>query len=335
MQIKLFYLVVLIFFVISCENNNEIKINKDNISKEKSVKKEVKVDRKPFMEINGESFYLDDILNFANFMLSEVDVSTLNNPKIKEKILNDFIKNQVLRQEAEKNNIKVDDKKLEKILNNFKTMTQEDNKSIASFQNIVNSKQFKKNLKTQMMIQKLIETKLTDEIQISKEELENYYNEVIKNYPRKKLYHVYHIVTQDKKTAYEARKMLRKRNAFAKVAKKYSIGPAKDEGGDLGYIDLKEYPDVFKNVKKLKIRKISNVIKSDYGYHIFQLKGVKYVKKPTFEEISGRLYADLYSKKQDNLITNYIKELIDNAKIRVYGNFIISSVNTDNASGNN
>jgi foldase protein PrsA len=331
MRIKITVLIFLsFFFLINCENKQKTVLKTDNKSQEQTEKK---VKRKPFMEINGEPFYLENILNFANFMLSEIDIKTLNNPEIKDKILNDFIKNQVLKQEAIKNNIKIDKKKLENILKNFKTMT--DNESIGNFQHIINSEQFKKNIETQMLIQKLIETKVTNKIQIKEDELKKYYNEIIKKYPRKKLYHVFHIVTKSKNQAIIARKMLRKRNAFVKVAKKYSTGPAKDKGGDLGYIDLKNYPEVFQNVKKLRIGKISNVIKSEYGYHIFKLKNIKYLKRPAFEEISGQLYADLYAKKQDKIITEYIKELVDNAKIRIYGNFIVSSVNTDNTSKNN
>ncbi len=325
---KILIIFLLLLFFTNCKNENKDKakyVKTDNKSETKVETKKVTTEEKPFLEINGKPFYQKDILNFANFMLSEIDVNTLNNPKINKKIMDDFIKNQVLKQEAEKNHIKIDKSKLENILKNFNSKMEKDNKSMTVFHSVVNSKHFRENLETQIMIQKLIETKLTDEIQISENELKEYYKKFIANYPRKKLYHVYHIVTSDKASAYEARKMLKKRNAFVKVAKKYSIGPEKDKGGDLGYIDLTEFPDVFKNLKKLKKRKISNVIKSDYGYHIFQLRDVKLLKKPKFEEISGRLYADLYSQKQDKMINDYIKELVNNAKIRIYNNsFIIN-----------
>ncbi|MEX8195441.1 SurA N-terminal domain-containing protein [Comamonas guangdongensis] len=83
--------------------------------------------------------------------------------------------------------------------------------------------------------------------------------------------------------------------SFAQVAKANSQDPGSAaNGGDLGYFGHGAMVKPFEEaVFKMKEGDISDVIESDFGYHIIQLTGIKAPKVPTFEEMRPKLEADL------------------------------------------
>lgn len=312
--------IFLILFLFSCSDSEK--------------EQEITVPEKaPLIKIDEQSFYIDDLLKYAHFILTEMADETLENVAIKEKVLNDFISHQLLTQKAKSENINIDKDKIDKVIKNFNSMYGEEDLNLFTSQSILDLAHLKTIIEQQMMIQQYLDNKISSQIQISKEELQAYYNEKIANFPKTKMIHLYHIVTNSKSEANKARQQLYKRKQFTDVAKKYSIGPAKDKGGDLGYVDVLNFPEVFQKALKIRKGRISSVIKSEYGYHIFKVADIKVNRTPKFEELSGELYADLFAKKQDEMTNKLIEELLQNANIQVFDNFSLNLSTFDNSSG--
>ena len=82
---------------------------------------------------------------------------------------------------------------------------------------------------------------------------------------------------------------------FAEVARKHSQDPGSAaKGGDLEYFGrgamVKPFEDA---VFAMKEGEISDVVESDFGFHIIQLTGIKAPKAPSFEAMRPQLEADL------------------------------------------
>jgi peptidyl-prolyl cis-trans isomerase D len=82
---------------------------------------------------------------------------------------------------------------------------------------------------------------------------------------------------------------------FARLAKEHSQDPGSSQnGGDLGYFPrgamVKPFEDA---VFALKEQQISDVVRSDFGFHIIRLTGIRAGKKQSFEEVREKIAAEL------------------------------------------
>jgi len=82
---------------------------------------------------------------------------------------------------------------------------------------------------------------------------------------------------------------------FAELAKKYSDDPgSKANGGDLGYIVRGQTVKDFEAAAfSLKPNEISNVVKTEFGFHILQLLEKQEPRLQPFEEVRDQLKAEL------------------------------------------
>jgi len=107
---------------------------------------------------------------------------------------------------------------------------------------------------------------------------------------------------------------------FADLAKKYSIDPnAKVTGGEVGFHPkgtlLPEYEGAA--FKLTKVVQTSGVVKTQFGYHIIRLEGIKPPAYVPFAEVKDFIKQQLMQEKQKEVLDKYIEELKKNAKITI------------------
>jgi peptidyl-prolyl cis-trans isomerase C len=105
---------------------------------------------------------------------------------------------------------------------------------------------------------------------------------------------------------------------FAKMANKFSQTSAAPAGGDLGFQPpTRLAPEYFEAIKGQKVGYITKPVRSQMGYHIIKILGVK-----TFDQIDKNLYKKIiYDKKRDALIEGYFNNLAKGADIKKSANF--------------
>ena len=88
-------------------------------------------------------------------------------------------------------------------------------------------------------------------------------------------YRVSHILVSTLEEAKNVQELLEK-NSFAWVANRHSIDPVARRGGDLGYLSKGNMIPEFENVVfDLRPGEVSDIVKSDFGYHIIKLVGMR------------------------------------------------------------
>ncbi|HFE63428.1 MAG TPA: parvulin peptidyl-prolyl isomerase [Caldithrix sp.] len=144
-------------------------------------------------------------------------------------------------------------------------------------------KDLRKEISNQMRIGMLRERKF-GLIKISRREVENFYRTYKDSLPGRKasvdISHILLQVTPSEKSVQEAyrriseiKKQLENGVDFAELARKYSEDPGSAQnGGDLGFVSRGTFVKDFEEAAfALKKNQISNIVQSQFGFHIIQL----------------------------------------------------------------
>lgn len=85
-----------------------------------------------------------------------------------------------------------------------------------------------------------------------------------------------HILVKDRALAQELLIRLKKGANFETLACEFSTCPSKSKGGDLGWFGPGQMVAPFENaVKRLGIGSLSDVVSTQFGYHVIKLTGRK------------------------------------------------------------
>ena len=102
---------------------------------------------------------------------------------------------------------------------------------------------------------------------------------------------------------------LKRGEPFAAVAKTASFSPEAEQGGDLGFFGREEMPPEFATVFSLPAGKVSPLIKSDYGYHLFLVEEKRAAARLNRQEAEREIRKALEAERRETLYQTWIQEL--------------------------
>lgn len=210
----------------------------------------------------------------------------------------------MLLQKAIEHEYKVDDKELKEEIKKQKDMYG-DNFDLYLQQNGITEKFFEKNVKSQ-----LLQKKLVDSLKVSDEDIKAGVERA------KTEVHARHILVDDEKTAKEVIQKLKDGGDFEKLAKEYSTEPvAQKTGGDLGWFGQGKMVQPFEDaVYKLKKGEISEPVKSDFGYHVIELLDTR---KAETDKTDDEIKAEVENNLKSVAFEARLKELVKDADIDI------------------
>lgn len=181
-----------------------------------------------------------------------------------------------------------------------------------------------------IVISNYIETKISPTISVSTDDVKSFYNEnkeQLKEEPQVKASHILIGVdasasADDKKKAREKAEALLKEikggKDFAEAAKANSTCPSKNQGGDLGYFGRGQMVQPFEQAAfAMKVGDISEVVETQFGYHIIKLTDKKDGEAPKLEEITDKITAFLKGQKTQKAVFDFVTKLRKEAKVEI------------------
>ena len=191
----------------------------------------------------------------------------------------------------------------------------------AKKENIEKSKEFQDKLaefKDQLTMQTLLAKKVSTDAKFSDEELRKYYEAHKEEFKKEREIQTRQIVVKTEQEAKEIQGKVAKGEDFAELAKRYSLDPsARANGGDIGYHPkgtlIPEYEEAA--FKLTKVGQVSQPVKTQLGFHIIKLEGVRPPTYVPFAEVKDFIRQKLMQEKQTETVQKYIEDLKKNAKI--------------------
>ena len=251
---------------------------------------------------------------------------------IRNEILENLINLELLFQESRNNEIKVEKEAVDSQMKLLKQKFSNDTefKNFLSELNLSESA-FKLKIKKGIAIQKLIETQIADKIKISDKESKVFYDTNPDLFKQPEQIKASHILIKVEPGADEMKKSeakekikniqqkLNKGEDFATLAKEFSEGPSKNNGGDLGYFQRGQMVKSFEDAAfALKTEEVSDIVETQFGYHIIKVVDKKPEKTIAYENVKKDLTQHLKQEKTNQEVKIYIQKSREKSKIEKF-----------------
>lgn len=235
---------------------------------------------------------------------------------IRNKILNDMIERELLIDEAERRNIVISpgelQSEIQRITENYPG--KEFDKMLASKH--LSAGEWREDLQRSLLHKKAFQ-RITDEsVIIADPEVKQYYDTHLENYQVPEKVRALHVHVDSEQDAFNVLAQLRKGTPFETLAREHSLGPEAQSGGDLGYFSKGVMPEIFDEaIFPLEVGKISRVVSSEYGYHIFKLADRRPAHTRSFEESKEEIRAQLANDQKQKIYSKWLETRIKKARI--------------------
>ena len=149
----------------------------------------------------------------------------------------------------------------------------------------------------------------------SEEKIQDFYAKYLKNFKTFREFNASHILVKDENQALQIIEKLKIKSEFSKLAKSYSIGPSKKNGGNLGWFRsgqmVEEFEEAVLKLKKGKITK--KPVKTKFGYHIIMLNDIRNSQPKKINDIKEQIVKRI----KQNSLSNLEKQLRKNKSIKI------------------
>ena len=146
----------------------------------------------------------------------------------------------------------------------------------------------------------------------TEEALKKVYEEAAKQITGEAEVHARHILVETEAEAKAVVEELKKGADFADLAKKKSKDPGASDGGDLGFFTKEQMVPEFSAVAfTLEPGKISDPVKSQFGWHVIKVEEKRNRKAPPIDQVKGQIETYVTRKAQ----ADFVGKLREAAKV--------------------
>jgi len=269
-------------------------------------------------KVNGEKIYQADIdFVFQTVVMPRFEEQNLGQKfpvdkktQLKTEILDHIIDQLLAVQLAKIKGITVTDKK-DDIENHAENM--------AGRFNDIPKIQFIRAITNEVLIKKTIQQEVVENIVITEKTLQRYYNNHPDKFMRQEQIRTSHILMADREKIEAVLLLAKKTNSdFADLAVEYSEGPSKIKGGDLGFLSRGQMPKAFEDSAfTIKKGEISEIIETQFGFHIIKLIGRKTGGVVPFVEVKDQLQEGMKQQQMAGEINKWTEALRSDASLEI------------------
>lgn len=271
------------------------------------------------IRIDQRTVTLDQFRNdFEQFLPSGQQLSAGERDELQRSFLAQLIDRQLAISEAARLGIQVTpaevDAALQEHRRDYPAGVFEENLN----QQHITLEQWRQELQERLLMEKVARQIASDRVKVSEQDIAAYYRTNRDEFDRPAQVRARQIVVADEAEGEKVLALLQQKQPFAEVAKTHSLSPDAEQGGDLGFFGRGEMPAEFDAVVfNLPVGKLSPLVKSEYGYHIFLVEEKRDAVKLTLAQAHDEIRDKLRTEQDEVIYQQWLDDLRSKSKIEV------------------
>jgi len=266
--------------------------------------------------VNGEEITMEELNNqFKSLPPAYQQFMT------KEDLLEQMINERLLLQKSDELGFSVSDEEVETAIDaaiaqssisktEFEARLAEQNLSMDDVQGFY---------RNQLVITKMINDTVLANVDVTDEEIEQYYDLNKAAYEIGEQVSASHILVNTSEEAEDIIALYVDGQDFAELAKEYSIGPSGPTGGELGFFEKGVMvPEFEKAAFALEVGDVSEPVQTNFGWHIIWLQDRMEAGTQSLEDVRDSIETSLYAEKQQDAFLSFMTELRLTADVTNY-----------------
>ncbi|MGE3680486.1 MAG: peptidyl-prolyl cis-trans isomerase [Bdellovibrionales bacterium] len=274
---------------------------------------------KTILDVNGKQMTARNFAQELAYRLKDHDALSAKDPQIvtvmKAKIVEEFVVQVLSESWAKDNGVII---KAEELQEQIRAIQKSYPDSLSFRQALAEQGTTFKAWKDRLyntLLQKRVAQKVVEKVEGPTEtEISEYYNSHREEFAVQESAQVRQIVVATESDAKTIEQQLKMGKRLAALAKEYSISPEGTLGGDVGWVE-KGLSDIFESAFRMKTGQRSPIIKSAFGYHIFEVTGRKPARVKPYKEVHAEIKAILMEKKEQSLYLAWLEEQVRKARV--------------------
>ncbi len=273
----------------------------------------------PVITVNDSELTTSDFADALAQKMKAYDAIGAKSPQnlhlAKESILEEFLHNALVNQWAKKNNVSISTGELNGAVDSYRKQYPDD---LAMKQALSDAgvpyEKWRSGIEKLLLEKKVFESLKSKVAEPTEGEMKSYYENNQELFIQKAMIRVRQIVFSTEDPALRLYDQLNKKSDFAELAKKFSIAPEATNGGDTGWI-AKGTLEIFDKAFSWPIGKRSPVLKSPYGYHIFEVLGKKSESQLNFQDARASISKLMRADREQAAYSAWLEDQIKQAHV--------------------
>lgn len=174
------------------------------------------------------------------------------------------------------------------------------------------------NAKKDLLTQTVIDKELAS-VDVNEDEIKAYYENSKDKFKEPEQLRAKHILVDSEEEAIKIAKEIEAGLAFEDAALKNSKCPSSQNGGDLGFFGKGNMVPEFEDAAfALDVDKVSEPVKTQFGYHLIKVVEKKEAREKALEEVKDSIKAAMIQEKQNEKYFTLVEDLKKKYKVEMY-----------------
>jgi len=285
--------------------------------------------------VNGQDIQEDKLQKAVDAHLQQqgTNVGAIRDPKkykeVREKVLDVLIGQKLLWQSARKNNLVASDEEVDNLYKNYaaKYPSQEEFNKRMGIEGY-DEKSYREELRQQLSAKKWVHENVIKAVKVEAGDIHAFYESNAEKFLNPEMVRARHILIvvdknatdKDRKAAKKLlgklKRQIAKGEDFAELAKKHSKDGSAAQGGDLGAFPRGAMVKPFEDAAfALKAGEVSDIVETQFGYHLIKVEEKQASRKVTEAEVAGRIEQYLLKTRAEEALNKALDALRKTAKI--------------------